>query len=105
MLVRNHGNNVVQRQQTVAFDFRVDVLAHGAQSQQPHQFDVVPNVEPICTWKKPILTNFDFKKSIFDQFWPSHLKKTQVFYQFWLSKIKFGLENQFLTNFDLDTNP
>jgi hypothetical protein len=28
--VRHHGNDVVQRQQTVALDFRVHVLSHRA---------------------------------------------------------------------------
>jgi hypothetical protein len=32
--VRHHGDNIVQRQQTVALDFRVHVLAHRAKCQQ-----------------------------------------------------------------------
>ena len=41
IFVRNHGNDIVQRQQTVALDFRVDIFAHCAQGQQTDQFNVV----------------------------------------------------------------
>lgn len=42
ILMRNHGHDIVQGEETVALDFRVHVLAHGAQSQQPNQLDVIP---------------------------------------------------------------
>ena len=41
VLVRDHAHDVVQRQQTVALDLGVDVLALGTASQQLHQVDVV----------------------------------------------------------------
>lgn len=45
VLVRDHGHDVVQRQQTVTLDFSVDVLAHGAKGQQSDQFNVIPFIE------------------------------------------------------------
>lgn len=41
VLVRHHPDNVIQRQQRVALDLRVDVLALRAHSQQLHQVNVV----------------------------------------------------------------
>ena len=39
----HHSDDVVKRKKTVALDFGVNVLAHGAAGQQFHQFHVIPN--------------------------------------------------------------
>lgn len=39
--MRNHRNDIVQCQQTIALNLRVDILAHRAAGQQLHQLDVV----------------------------------------------------------------
>lgn len=41
VLVGHHADNVVQREQGVALDLRVDILALCAHSQELHQVDVV----------------------------------------------------------------
>ena len=41
VLVGHHADNVIQREQGVAFDLRVDVLALRAHGQELHQMDVV----------------------------------------------------------------
>lgn len=49
MFVRDHSDDVVERQETVALDLRVDVLAHRAASQQFHQLDVVSGIMQCVT--------------------------------------------------------
>jgi len=40
--VAHHSDDVVERKKTVALDFSVNILAHGAAGQQFHQFHVIP---------------------------------------------------------------
>ena len=47
VLVRDYRYNVVQRQQTLALDLRVHVLAHGTQGQKTDQFDVVLEISAV----------------------------------------------------------
>lgn len=46
--VRDHDDNIVKGQQTVALDLCVHVLAHGAAGQQFHKLYVVPETKTVA---------------------------------------------------------